>query len=519
MSNKKWLLMCFLALGTAFLLYITYTPTTRKWEKVVVVEKEPGMYSVMEVPKKNPVEEGQHNDPVHNKTGNNPTKDVPSKNPDEEGQHNDPVHNKTGNNPTKDVPSKNPDEEGQHNDPVHNKTGNNPIKDVPSKNPDEEGQHNDPVHNKTGNNPTKDVPSKNPDEEGQHNDPVHNKTGNNPTKDVPSKNPDEEGQHNDPVHNKTGNNPIKDGPSKNPVQKEPELHPDEEGQSRNPVEEEPDMYHVAYPRKYKFILDQPQKCQQQNPFVVVIVPVPPQSVEERNAIRTTWGGEKSFDNKVVLVLFLLGSHSEAGQETLQDQLQNESQQYQDLIQSNFQDSYRNLTIKTMVMMEWLSRNCPQASYAVKVDADVLLNIKNLINMLVSLNTVQNNYMSGLVWFESPVMRDPFNKFYLPYDVYPKEKYPPYPLGMCYIFSMDIPHKLLQESKQIKPIYIEDAYLGMCLERLGIVPSKPPNIDQFVVKPPQQYNRCYYSSLIAIMTDSTNQLITYWTDIHSTSTPC
>ncbi|XP_056125757.1 beta-1,3-galactosyltransferase 2-like [Rhinichthys klamathensis goyatoka] len=274
-------------------------------------------------------------------------------------------------------------------------------------------------------------------------------------------------------------------------------------------------YHVA--QNYRFILDQPEKCEQQKPFVVVIIPVAPENFEARKAIRITWGSEKLVRDRVVLVLFLLGSRS--GNETLQEQLQNESQQYQDLLQSNFQDSYRNLTIKTMVMMEWLSKKCQQASYAAKVDADVLLNMNNLINMLVSLKKLQHNYITGLVLSGNSVLRDPSNKFYVPHDVYPKSRYPPYPLGMCYIFSMDLPEKILQVSRHIRPIFIEDAYLGMCLKHLGITPKKPPNIRQFVVKPPPQFNRCYYSGLIAILTDSHTQLISYWMDIHSSSKPC
>ncbi len=122
--------------------------------------------------------------------------------------------------------------------------------------------------------------------------------------------------------------------------------------------------HAAYPQNYRFILDQPKKCEQQKPFVVIIVPVAPQNFQARNAIRITWGSEELVRDKLVLVLFLLGSQS--GNETLQEQLKNESVEYQDLLQSNFLDSYRNLTIKTLVMMEWLNRNCPQVSYGAKV---------------------------------------------------------------------------------------------------------------------------------------------------------
>ncbi|XP_039550587.1 beta-1,3-galactosyltransferase 1-like isoform X1 [Pimephales promelas] len=288
--------------------------------------------------------------------------------------------------------------------------------------------------------------------------------------------------------------------------------------TQEPFQEEVGPYHVAYPRNYEFIIDQPDICEQQKPYVVTIVPVRPGDFDARNGIRKTWGAQKVFGDKVVLVLFIIGLHSGDGGEVLQEQLRNESQQYKDLLQSNFQDSYRNLTIKTMMMMEWLSKKCQQASYAVKVDADVLLNMNNLIKMLESLNAVQQNYMTGLVWHDSPVLRDPFNRFFLPYDVYSRDIYPPYPLGMIYIISLDLPQKILQKSKEIKPIYIEDAYLGLCMESLGIVPTNPPNMELFVVNL-VQYNRCYYSGLIAILTENTNQMTSYWTDINSSSQPC
>ncbi|KAL0159870.1 hypothetical protein M9458_043595, partial [Cirrhinus mrigala] len=220
-------------------------------------------------------------------------------------------------------------------------------------------------------------------------------------------------------------NPMKNGKQDRKPQRYP--LPNRQNTStpaEDPGQEEPGLYHVAYPRNYKFIIDQPKICEEQKPFLVVLVPVPPGDTEARNGIRRTWGGEKVVGSKVVVVLFMLGLHSGNDEEIIQEQLHNESQQYKDLLQSNFLDSYKNLTIKTMMMMEWLSMNCQQVSFAMKVDADVLINMNNLINMLVSLNPVPTNYMTGLVWYASPVIRNPFNKFFLPYDVYPKDTYPP-----------------------------------------------------------------------------------------------
>ncbi|XP_030638715.1 beta-1,3-galactosyltransferase 2-like [Chanos chanos] len=272
----------------------------------------------------------------------------------------------------------------------------------------------------------------------------------------------------------------------------------------------PGPYHVAYPRNYKFIQDQSRICYDHNPFLVVIVPVAPHNQEARDTIRKTWGNDSLVQEKKFLVLFLLGLPSGANTEKMQEMLSLENQRHQDLIQANFTDSYRNLTIKTMMMLEWLASYCDQALYAVKVDSDILLNLRNLVKILPK---VPKDYMTGLVWWHSVVLRDPSNKFYLPYDVYQKPEYPPYPLGMCYVISLDLPAKLLKASRQIKPIYIEDAYLGMCLEKLGVKPTNSPNPTDFVVVPPDNYDRCFYASTIAIMTKSSAELTKFWTDLN------
>ncbi|XP_035377038.1 beta-1,3-galactosyltransferase 2-like [Electrophorus electricus] len=278
-------------------------------------------------------------------------------------------------------------------------------------------------------------------------------------------------------------------------------------------------YHVVYPYKYHFILDQLEKCGQHNPFLVLIVPVAPHHMEARAAIRKTWGNDSLVQKGVVLVLFLLGLPSGKHSEALQAHVHQENMHHRDLLQSNFIDSYRNLTIKTMVMLEWLTEHCPHAHYAVKVDADILLNIKGLMKMLRSPYVLQNNYITGQVWYNNIVIRDPANKFYIPFSVYPHFVYPPYPLGMCYIMSMDLPKKILQVSKEIKPIFIEDAYIGLCLERLHIAPVNPPNPAQFVVSPPSWYSRCYYANLIAVVTDNPDELVYYWKDITKYGSLC
>ncbi|XP_069023404.1 beta-1,3-galactosyltransferase 5-like [Embiotoca jacksoni] len=300
------------------------------------------------------------------------------------------------------------------------------------------------------------------------------------------------------------------------VERDALVNPKSQTSSLSPLAEphweDPGPYHVAYPRNYKFIMDDTPTCKSTTPFLILMVPIAPSDAATRDAIRKTWGNEKLVLGKLVETIFIVGLPGGADAEQQQEKLKRENQQHHDLIQSNFQDSYHNLTIKTMVMLEWLAEHCVKASFVMKIDSDVLLHVQNLVKLLVDPSTAKQNYMTGLVWWHSPVLRNPFIKFYMPRNVIAEPEYPPYPLGMAYVMSLDLPGKILGVSPQIKPIYIEDAYLGMCLKRLGISPTDPPETTMFIVTPAHPLSSCSLSKGIAVMTTGISQMTSYWETI-------
>ncbi|XP_051756123.1 beta-1,3-galactosyltransferase 2-like [Ctenopharyngodon idella] len=278
----------------------------------------------------------------------------------------------------------------------------------------------------------------------------------------------------------------------------------------------PEPYYVAYPNRYNFIINEPQKCQKENVFVMLIIPVAPSNTAAREAIRSTWGSERLVGDKIVSLLFLLGLPTSQDSEKLQEDLLQESEKYHDLLQSDFWDSYYNLTIKTIVMLEWLSANCQNASYAMKVDSDIFLNVKNLVNLLLS--SPKQNYMSGLVARRAMVLRNPHSKWYLPQTVYAPAQYPPYALGLGYVFSLDLTVKLVEAAQHVKPVYIEDVFLGLCMKHLGIDLTDPPDGSLFNVFP-VDYNRCRYSKLIATTTRSLTNQVEFWRNLQTPGPYC
>ncbi|CAL8333872.1 unnamed protein product [Lota lota] len=280
-------------------------------------------------------------------------------------------------------------------------------------------------------------------------------------------------------------------------------------------------YYVPYPRNYTFIVDEAHACRQgaASPFLVLVVPVAPANKEARDVIRQTWGNRSVVRGRLVQTVFLLGLPTGADAQQLRGKLRVESQQHRDLIQSDFQDHYRNLTIKTMMMLQWLESHCAGASYAMKVDSDVFLNVQNLVRLLLDPGTPRHKYMTGLVWWHSPVLRDPSNRFHVPRQIVADAEYPPYPLGMGYVLSLDLPGALLRASAHVRPLYIEDVYLGMCMKHLGIAPTNPPDGSMFVVDPPVPLGPCRLATVIAVTTTSVSQMVSYWLKSQESHTDC
>uniref|UniRef100_A0A665V307 Hexosyltransferase n=1 Tax=Echeneis naucrates TaxID=173247 RepID=A0A665V307_ECHNA len=278
----------------------------------------------------------------------------------------------------------------------------------------------------------------------------------------------------------------------------------------------PGWYLVEYPYKYHFIVNEPQECKQHKPFLVLMVPVAPHNTAHRDIIRKTWGGENPVHGKMVKLFFLVGLGTREGAKQVQEQLFQESKVYHDVIQSDFLDCYKNLTIKTMVMLEWLDMYCSSASYAMKVDSDMFLNVPKLINML--LHAPKTNYMTGLIAQGSVVQRDPSSKWYLPVNIYPESQYPRYALGLGYVLTLDLPKKLVEASRHVKAVYIEDVYLGLCMQHLKIPPTDPPDWNYFHVFP-LQYSRCAFSKIIATTIQEDTDRMQIWKDFTKPGPSC
>ncbi|NXJ86951.1 B3GT2 galactosyltransferase, partial [Trogon melanurus] len=93
-------------------------------------------------------------------------------------------------------------------------------------------------------------------------------------------------------------------------------------------------------------------------------------------------------------------------------LEEESRAHRDILQQDFADTYNNLTLKTLMGLEWVSKHCPGAAYVVKADRDVFLNLRYLVRRFLAVPPRQN-FATGHVYRGTGPLRDKAYKWYVP----------------------------------------------------------------------------------------------------------
>lgn len=267
---------------------------------------------------------------------------------------------------------------------------------------------------------------------------------------------------------------------------------------------------------HPYIINEPDKCPKSKPapFLVLLVVTEARQVEARNAIRETWGNESITPGLEFIRLFLLGTNEGELGNIQQKMLEAESRKYHDIIQQDFRDTYNNLTIKTLMGMNWVALHCPHASYVMKTDSDMFVNTEYLIHKLLRPELEpKKNYFTGNYMRDYSPNRNKNSKWYMPPEVYPGERYPTFCSGTGYVLSGDLAKKIYRASLSISYLHLEDVYVGICLAKLQLEPVPPPNeflFNHFRVS----YSSCKYSHLITSHGFHPSELLKYWHHLQS-----
>ena len=197
--------------------------------------------------------------------------------------------------------------------------------------------------------------------------------------------------------------------------------------------------------------------------LLAFVPSSVDNFNTRRVLRNTWANPIFYDNQKFRVVFMVGQSTN---ETVNEMVKQEMKIHGDIVQENFLDSYRNLTLKTLMGLRWSSTYCSNAKFILKIDDDVIMNTKYLLNYLEENMNISKSFICYNL-INSTVDRNQNAKWYMSYDEYNLDILPNYCQGSAYMLTNDITSMLVENSFKIKRIYLEDAYLGILAKYLNI----------------------------------------------------
>ncbi len=140
---------------------------------------------------------------------------------------------------------------------------------------------------------------------------------------------------------------------------------------------------------------------------------------EREFIRKNWGNPNLIRPLNVVMFFVIGIPQNR---TVQNRLDSEQIMYQDLIQGNYTDSYKNLSFKGISWLRYSAFHCGKAKYVLKVDEDVIFDPRSLVEFLrkgdSELERSRNGTILCKIWENYPTMRNSSAKGCFPYYFVP-----------------------------------------------------------------------------------------------------
>ncbi|VDI50961.1 beta-1,3-galactosyltransferase 1 [Mytilus galloprovincialis] len=203
---------------------------------------------------------------------------------------------------------------------------------------------------------------------------------------------------------------------------------------------------LLHKHQYRALLNNDMKCKGKGVFLLVFVHSSARKFLERQQIRSTYGSILDYENEHIEYVFVLG---QTPKPEIQQNINDESEKYMDIVQGNFVDSYRNLTYKRVFSLFWVNNFCSNAKFVVKVDDDVFINIPLLIQHLRQ-KTKENlltNVLECYMLTDTEPMRHNNSKWRTSLSEYRYPTFPPYCDGFSSIMSIDVIRKMYNTTKE------------------------------------------------------------------------
>uniref|UniRef100_A0A3Q3W8R7 Hexosyltransferase n=1 Tax=Mola mola TaxID=94237 RepID=A0A3Q3W8R7_MOLML len=291
-----------------------------------------------------------------------------------------------------------------------------------------------------------------------------------------------------------------------------------------------DFLYYRHCRHYPMLLDLPDKCGGANKsadvFLLLVIKSSPGNYERREVLRKTWARETLHNGVWIRRVFISGTtNSGHEKKRLNELLELEQREHRDILQWDFSDTFYNLTLKQILFLEWMERNCPKARFLLNGDDDVFANTDNMVEYLQSLkdNDGQKHLFTGHLIQNVGPIRLSGSKYFIPVQVHKSESYPPYCGGGGFLLSGYTASVIYSMSHSITILPIDDVYMGMCLAKARLGPLSHMGVKTAGLYIPSRtldgYDPCFYKDVLLVHRFLPAQLYHMWNRIRDPNLKC
>ncbi|XP_077552641.1 beta-1,3-galactosyltransferase 5-like [Haemaphysalis longicornis] len=221
-------------------------------------------------------------------------------------------------------------------------------------------------------------------------------------------------------------------------------------------------------------------------FLAVVVCSPPDHTPERIAIRDTWArgaqhgksavyflvGERAEDTATAPV----GTSFENAALAIQPRPDNpdplgdssiilESSLFGDMIWAQFADTIGNLTLKSLLLLQWTRTFCPSVSFVLKADDDVYVDLPGLVSLLEEKQAAMQNgtlgegeFLLGKLHRGKYAIRNYRLSTHVGRAAFRSSVVPSYLSGAAYVVPGTVVGPLLNRALEIPSLILEDVFL-------------------------------------------------------------
>ena len=291
-----------------------------------------------------------------------------------------------------------------------------------------------------------------------------------------------------------------------------------------------DFLYYRHCRHFPMLLDLPDKCggarESADIFLLLVIKSSPVNYERREVLRKTWAKERLYNGVWIRRIFISGTmDSGFEKERLNKLLELEQRENNDILQWDFNDTFFNLTLKQILFLEWMERNCPNVRFLLNGDDDVFANTDNMIEYLKSLkdNDGSKHLFAGHLIQNVGPIRLTGSKYYVPVQVQRSDSYPPYCGGGGFLLSGYTALVIYRMSQSIAILPIDDVYMGMCLAKAGLSPVSHMGMKTSGLHIPSGkldgYDPCYYKDVLLVHRFLPVHMYLMWHRIHDPNLKC